>query len=82
MSVALPIPDDFLEALTERVLERVRAQPQRRLLSKEALAEYYGVKPRTVKTWREHGLAAYKEGRDLYFDVDETDRWLKRRGHA
>jgi hypothetical protein len=82
LSLALPIPDDFLDALTERVLVHLNHQPARKLLSKDSLAEHYGVRPRTIKTWRERGLKAYKEGRDLYFDVQETDRWLKRRGLA
>ena len=76
----LEFPDDLAEELLSRVIARLQAQPTRRFLSKEALASHLGVSLRRVKTLREHGLPAKKIGRDLYFDVDEVNRWFEREG--
>lgn len=76
MSIALDLPDYFVEALAQRVAEIVRGE--RRFLSKGALADYLGVSERRIKTLREHGLPARKIGRDLYFDVEEVQAWLDR----
>ena len=78
MELRTEIPNGFIEAIAERVLERLRQAPERRLLSKSALASHYGVKPRTVKTWREKGCPALHVGRVLMFHVEEVDRWLER----
>ena len=78
MGHAFPVPEEFIEALVTEVVKRVSAGPARRLLSKVALADHYGVGTRTIKTWREKGCPAYKVGRDLMFNVDEVDRWLER----
>ena len=78
MSLALELSDEFFDAVAARVAERMRVAPERRFLSKLALAEHYGVAPRTVKTWREKGCPAHKVGRDLMFSVEEVDQWLNR----
>jgi phage terminase Nu1 subunit (DNA packaging protein) len=74
---ALPLPDDFVAALADRVRALVPDQPERRFLSKRALAEHYGVAERTTKTWRERGCPAHRVGRVLMFDVAEVDRWIE-----
>lgn len=79
------VPPDPIETFVGLLVERVRDalatdSPERRFLSKEALAEHYGVAPRTIKTWRSKGLPACKVGRELMFDVAETDRWIERHG--
>jgi phage terminase Nu1 subunit (DNA packaging protein) len=56
--------------------------PERRLLSKRALAEHFGVMPRTVKTCREKGCPALRVGRVLMFDVHKVNRWLEREAEA
>jgi hypothetical protein len=71
--------DGLARVVTERVLAELRLRPERRLLSKRALAEHYGVTPRTVKTWREKGCPALRVGR-LMFDIDEVGKWLDREG--
>lgn len=80
--LTLELPDALAEVLVARVLERLRAEPSRRFLSKEALAAHLGVTERRVKTLREKGLPAKKIGRDLYFDVDEVNAWLEREGRS
>jgi excisionase family DNA binding protein len=80
MSVSLELPDELIEALTKCVIERLQEEPERRFLSKRALAEYLGVPERRVKTLRERGLPARRVGRDLYFDMAEVNAWLDREG--
>jgi hypothetical protein len=80
--LALELPNDLIEALIARVVERLREQPERRFLSKTALAAHLGITERRVKTLRERGMPARKIGRDLYFSVDEVNRWLDREGVA
>jgi len=77
---AVRVPEELVEALVVRVLERLQAQPERRFLSKEALATHLGVNPRTIKTWREKGLPGRKVGRDVMFDLEEVNSWLDREG--
>jgi len=76
VSLSLELPDELLEALTQRVLEG--AQEQRRWLDgREALAEYLGCSLSRVKDLRERGLPAKRIGRRLLFDRLEVDRWLE-----
>jgi len=74
---ALAVPDELVDSLLDRVLEQLRAEPERRYLSKAALAERYGVAARTVKTWREKGLPGVHVGREVMFDVAACDRWIE-----
>ncbi len=75
---ALELPNELIEALAQRAAEIARSR--RRFLSKEALAEYVGVSPRTVKTWREKGLPGRKLGRVVMFEVSEVEAWIDREG--
>lgn len=68
--------------MTTRVLAKLHEAPERRFLSKAALAAHLGISERRVKTLREHGLPARKIGRDLYFDLEEVETWLDREGRA
>jgi hypothetical protein len=78
MSVfALPLSDEFVAALAERVRALEPDQPQRRFLSKRALAEHYGISERTVKTFREKGLPGVRVGREVLYDVAACDRWIE-----
>lgn len=79
LTLAVPI-DHLVEQLLERVLERLLAEPERRFLSKVALAERYGVSARTVKTWREKGLPGVRVGREVMFDTAVCDRWIEAGG--
>jgi phage terminase Nu1 subunit (DNA packaging protein) len=76
-SFALPLSDDFIAALAERVKAHVPDQPERRFLSKKALAEHYGVSERTIKTFREKGLPGVRVGREVLYDVAACDRWIE-----
>ena len=71
MELVVPITVELVDALVDRVVAELQATPNRRFLSKPALAQYLGVTERRVKTLREHGLPARKVGRDLYFDIAE-----------
>jgi ribosome-binding protein aMBF1 (putative translation factor) len=75
---AVVLPEELLETLVGRVVEKIREAPERRFLSKQALAQHLGVSERRLKTLREHGLPAKKVGRDLYFDLREVEEWLAR----
>jgi hypothetical protein len=76
-SIALPLDDEFIAALAERVRDHIPLQPAWRFLSKRALAEHYGVSERTIKTFREKGLPGVRVGREVLFDVDACDRWIE-----
>jgi hypothetical protein len=70
---------EFSEELVETLAERVSEILGRgRFLTLEGLAEHFGVKERTVKTWRAAGMPAYGT-RPLMFDVEEAERWLAKR---
>lgn len=81
--LAVTLPNELLEAVASRVLEKIREEaPERRFVSKAALAAHLGVSERRIKTLRERGLPARKVGRDLYFDLAEVERWLDCEGRA
>jgi hypothetical protein len=74
--LALPISDELLDALTDRVLERVQERPRWRDI--EGTAEYLGVDVRRVRDFRERGLPAKTIGKRLMFDLRAVDEWLER----
>jgi predicted transcriptional regulator len=78
VSYAVALPDELVEALAQRAAEIVRRD--KRFLSKSALAEHLGVSERRIKTLREHGLPARKIGRDLYFNIEEVNRFIDGEG--
>jgi len=71
-----------VEILSEQDVRRIVAEEREkpRFLSKAALAEYLGVKPRTIETWRAKGLPGRRVGREVMFEVDEVVRWIDREG--
>jgi hypothetical protein len=77
---SLEVPEDLVESLLGRVLAKLQAEPERRYLSKVALAARYGVTARTIKTWRTHGLPGIRVGRDVMFDTTACDRWVESHG--
>lgn len=78
MPLSLEVPEDLIEEITHRVIERARLEP--RYLSKSALAERYGVGQRTIRTWREKGLPGVRVGREVMYDVEACDRWIEAHG--
>jgi ribosome-binding protein aMBF1 (putative translation factor) len=80
VEVNLTITEQTVDELVDLVLARIREAPERRFLSKAALAKYLGVSERRVKTLRSRGLPARKIGRDLYFDVNEVSRFIDSEG--
>ena len=78
MNLDLEFPEDSIAEIARRAAEIVRRD--RRFLSKKALAGYYGVGERTIKTWREKGLPGVRVGREVMFDVGECDRWIESHG--
>jgi hypothetical protein len=72
----------LLEALLGVVKQYVReeldtASREPRYVSKEKLAEIYGVKERTIKTWRAKGLPGVSVGREIMFNLDACDLWIE-----
>lgn len=76
--IEVALPEAALETIAQRVAEIL--ERKRRFLSKTALAEHLGVSPRTVKTWREHGLPGRRVGREVMFDLAEVERWIDGEG--
>jgi hypothetical protein len=73
-SLALMLPDEIVERIAERAAKLAAAQP--RFLSKTALAAHYGVKERTIRTWRERGLPGVRVGREVMYPLDDCDGWI------
>jgi biotin operon repressor len=80
LAVATELVDVLARAVVAQVLSLLEETPERRFLSKSALANHLGVSERTIKTLRERGLPARKVGRALYFDVAEVARFIDREG--
>jgi hypothetical protein len=76
MSVALELTDDLVEALAERVAEKL--EKRQRWAEIEGVSEYLGVPVRRVRDYRERGMPAKRIGRRLMFDLREIDAWLER----
>jgi phage terminase Nu1 subunit (DNA packaging protein) len=76
VTLALELPDELLDALVERVYERLRP----RYVTREKLAERYGVAERTIRTWREKGMPGAKVGKVVMYSVEACDRWIEREG--
>ena len=72
MTVSLELPEDVLDAIAERVAERLRP----RFAEIEGAAEYFGVPVRRVRDWRERGMPAKRIGRRLLFDLRTCEEWL------
>jgi excisionase family DNA binding protein len=79
VSVALELPDDFLTAVAERVLNIVDERARRQRWAEiEGTAEYLGISVRRVRDLHERGMPAKKIGRRLLFDLRAVDAWLER----
>jgi len=76
--IQLALPDSAIDAIAESVAQLINTR--RRFLSKTALAAQLGVTPRTIKTWREHGLPGRRVGREVMFDLAEVERWIDGEG--
>lgn len=74
--IAIELPDELVDALADRVIERV--QEQRRWAEIEGTAEYLGVSVRRVRDLHERGMPGKKIGRRLLFDLRQVDAWLER----
>jgi hypothetical protein len=84
MEVALPDPspqsvfEPLVTLIEARCLAKLQAVPQKpRFVSKEKLADLYGVKERTIKTWRAKGLPGYAVGKEIMYDLEEVNRWIE-----
>jgi hypothetical protein len=72
--LALPIPDDMLEALVARARQLgLIEEPRRRWAHIEGVAEYLGCEVSRVRSLRERGLPGDPVGKWLLFDLDEVD---------
>jgi hypothetical protein len=75
-ALTLDLPDEVLDEIALRASKLVRPK----LLSKQAFADYLGVKPRTVETWRAKGMPGRRVGKTVMFPVEQCERWLDREG--
>lgn len=73
----LPIPDDLINALVQKVTEQQQAASAPRYVSKERLADRLGVSERTLKTWRSRGMPGVRVGREVMYEIDAVDRWIE-----
>jgi hypothetical protein len=80
--LSVELPEELIEALVARVVQQLQQQPERRFLSKAALAERLGISERAVKGFREKGCPARRVGRVLMFDVRAVEDWIEREGRA
>jgi ribosome-binding protein aMBF1 (putative translation factor) len=75
---SLELSEALLDEIVSLVVDRVHQAPERRYLSKSALADRLGVKPRTIETWRSKGLPGRRVGREVMYSVEECERWIER----
>jgi hypothetical protein len=71
--VSLELPEAVLEAIAERVAEKVRP----RWAELEGTAEHFQVPVRRVRDWRERGMPAKRIGRRLLFNLPECEEWIR-----
>ena len=76
IEIPLALPSALLDKVVDLVAERLQTKPT--LLSKTALAEYRGVKPRTVETFLAKGMPGYRVGREVMYSVSECELWIER----
>jgi excisionase family DNA binding protein len=76
VSVTLPVPNEWLDAITERVVERL--QTPRRWASVETAAAHFDVPVSRIYDWRQRGMPAIREGRRLLMDLSAVEEWLER----
>jgi excisionase family DNA binding protein len=77
VSLAFELTDDAADALIARLEERLG---RRRWAHVDTLADYLGCDVRRVRSLRERGLPAYRHGKQLIFNLDEVDEWIRREG--
>ena len=75
MTVTLELPEVLIDALVERVRDRVDVAP--RHVSKRVLADRLGVEERTIRTWRSKGLPGTRVGREVMYEIAAVDRWIE-----
>jgi excisionase family DNA binding protein len=75
LSIQFEVPEDLIEALTGRGLERLEERP--RWAEIEGVARYLGCSVRRVRDLRGRGLPAKRVGKRLVFDLREVDAWLE-----
>lgn len=76
MSLSLELSEDLVDALVERVTERLGEQ--NRWHTVESLAEHLHLSVRQVRGLRERGMPAKRAGKSLLFDLRDVDLWLER----
>jgi excisionase family DNA binding protein len=89
LNFKVDIPEELIEAIASRVIERICPflQPlneKDELLDMEQVCQYLGVKKQQVYQWvnkSAHGLGNFpyrKVGRSLRFSRKEMEAWVKR----
>ena len=78
-SLAIPIGEELLDALADRLEERL--QGRKRWATIKGLADYLGITVRQARGLRERGLPA-NNARPLLFDLRVVDEWLESRAGA
>ena len=78
VGLELELTDTFLDALAQRVAERLAAQPAP-IHSTESLAGALNLTVRKVRSLRAQGMPARKFGNSLIFDLEECLAWIRER---
>jgi hypothetical protein len=73
--LTLELPDELVDALVQRVVDKLEAQ--NRWHSTESLAECLNMSVRQIRGLRERGLPAKRIGKRLVFDLRAVEEWLE-----
>lgn len=74
--------DEMIEQIVERKLEEKLSQLSKQkerdqLVLQKEVKRLYGVGVETIKRWVENGLNEYRDGRKIYYSLDEIQEYLK-----
>lgn len=75
VTIVVRLPDEQVERIAERVLERMR--PARALLTRSELADVTGYSLSTVAKWLNEGVPVIRYGDAPRFELDRVLEWLR-----
>lgn len=74
--------DEMIEQIVERKIEEKlnqlnQKQEREQLVLKTEVRRIYGVGVATISRWVENGLNEYRDGRKIYYSLNEIQDFLK-----